>query len=110
MNALFSSSERSNTPPLQYTNPQLQAPYQPYFSSPRFQQPRNSWSPPRTPIAQSLPLVDPYGEITPKNAKEVKMEHKDTKEGWQSYARAIEDWNEKWGSDVQPTPAQPYPI
>ena len=110
VNALFSSSERSNTPPLQYTNPQPQAPYQPYYSSPRFQQPWNSWLPLRTSIAQSSPLVDPYGEITLKNAKEVKLEHEDTKEGWQSYARAIEDWNEKWGSDVQPTPARPYPI
>lgn len=110
VNALFSSSERSNTPPLQYTNPQPQAPYQPYYSSPRFQQPWNSWLPLRTSIAQSSPLVDPYGEITLKNAKEVKLEHEDTKEGWQSYTRAIEDWNEKWGSDVQPTPARPYPI
>ena len=110
VNALFSSSARSNTPPLQYTSPQPQQTYQPYFSAPRFQQPRNSWSPPRTPMVQNSPPTDPYGEITPKSAKEVKLEHEDTKEGWQGYARAIEDWNEKWGSDAQPTPARPYPI
>ena len=53
---------------------------------------------------------DPYGEITPKTSKEVKLEHEDTKEGWQSYAKAIDDWNEKWGTDAQPIPSRPYPI
>ena len=110
VNALFSSSVRSNTPPLQYMSPQPQLTYQPYFSSPRFQQPCNSWSPPRTPMVQNSLPTDLYGEITLKSAKEVKLEHEDTKEGWQGYARAIEDWNKKWGIDAQPTPAQPYPM
>ena len=55
-------------------------------------------------VQNSLP-TDPYGEIMPKSTKEVKLEHKDTKEGWQGYVRVIEDWNEKWGIDAQPTPA-----
>ena len=61
-------------------------------------------------MVQNSPPTDPYGEITPKSVKEVKLEHEDTKEGWQGYVRAIKDWNEKWGSDAQPTPARPYPI
>ena len=42
--------------------------------------------------------------------KEVKLDHEDTKEGWQEYVKAIDDWNEKWGADAQLTAARPYPI
>ena len=46
----------------------------------------------------------------PKSTKKVKLDHEDTKEGWQGYAKAIDDWNKKWGADAQPTAARLYPI
>ena len=61
-------------------------------------------------MSQGVSPVDPYGEIMPKTLKEVKLEHEDTKEGWQSYAKAIDDWNEKWGTDTQPISLRLYPI
>lgn len=113
IHSLFSSSPGPAALQQMYANLQPQVLYQslsPYYTAARLQPTQTLWSPLRTPMSQGVSPVDLYGEIMPKTSKEVKLEHEDTKEGWQSYAKAIDDWNEKWGTDAQPIPSRLYPI
>ena len=84
IHSLFLSSPGPAAPQQMYANSQPQVSYQlpsPYYAAARLQPMRTSWSPLRTPMSQGALPVDLYGEIMPKTSKEVKLEHKDTKEG-----------------------------
>ncbi|KAJ7496372.1 hypothetical protein FB451DRAFT_1549546 [Mycena latifolia] len=72
-------------------------------------------APPRVPVARLAastpsPSIDPLADVVPRTNKTIKLMHENTVQGWKEFAQAQRDWEDKWGADMLPTAAWPYPL
>ncbi|KAJ7808702.1 hypothetical protein B0H13DRAFT_1928317 [Mycena leptocephala] len=88
-------------------------PYQRPFMANRYPVPSPARTAPHVPVARvTAPpaALDPLAVVMPLTSKAMKLMHENTVQDWKEFRQEERDWDDRWGANMFPTAARPYPL